>query len=95
MKRLFILTGIAILLFTACSPFVQVDDSNIDVNNIYTQSAMTLEAMMTQSSQTAASPTPTLEILPTQSATQTPISSATATIAIRMSIFVVFIYSPD
>lgn len=79
MKRLFILTGIAILLFTACSPLVQVDDSNLDVNNIYTQSAMTLEAMMTQSSQTAASPTPTLEILPTQTATQTPMSSATAT----------------
>ncbi|HSM71624.1 MAG TPA: NBR1-Ig-like domain-containing protein, partial [Anaerolineales bacterium] len=79
MKRYLILAGVAILLFTACSPLLQVDNSDTDSYDIYTQSALTVEAMMTDSALAVASPTPTLEILPTQTATQTPIPSMTVT----------------
>jgi len=78
MKRYLMLAGIAILLLTACSPSLQVDHTEIDTNAIYTQSALTLEAMMDQPSPTAIPPTHTPE--PTQTATQTPTPSATATV---------------
>jgi len=77
MKRYLTLVGILIMLITACSPSLQVDHTDTDTNAIYTQSALTLEAMMNQSSPTAIPPTHTPE--PTRTATQTPTPTATAT----------------
>jgi len=71
------LMGIVILLITACSPSIQVDYDPSSFG-IYTESAMTVQAMMTQSVETVIPTTPT-----PQSAgdnTQTPIPSATATL---------------
>ena len=79
MKRNLILAGSVLLLITACSPLLQVDNSDTVSYDIYTQSALTVEAMMTDSALAVSSPTPTLEIPPTQTISQTPIPSITAT----------------
>ncbi|HSG42368.1 MAG TPA: NBR1-Ig-like domain-containing protein [Anaerolineales bacterium] len=79
MKRYFITMAITLLLITACSPRLQVNDVDTSSYDIYTQSALTVEAMMTQATLNDASPTPTLEIQAAQTSTQTPAPSATAT----------------
>jgi len=79
MKKNIILAGIVILLMAACSPSLQVDNVDINSQGIYTQSALTVEAMMTQSALNDLSPTPTLDIPTSQGPTQTPVPSATAT----------------
>ena len=77
MKRYLLLAGIAILVITGCSPSIQVD---YDPNSfgIYTESAMTVQAKMTQSVQTvippAQSPEPVGEVI------ETPVPSPTATL---------------
>ncbi|HKJ38337.1 MAG TPA: NBR1-Ig-like domain-containing protein [Anaerolineales bacterium] len=77
MKRYSILAGIAILLMTACSPSIQVD-YDPGSYGIYTESAMTVQAQMTQSVQTVNPPTQTP--IPVGETTQTPIPSATTTL---------------
>ena len=79
MKINLILAAIVILLITACSPSIQVGYDDPGSYGIYTESAMTVQAMMTQSAVTPSTPTPELN----RTATPTPtlsIPSATATL---------------
>lgn len=79
MKKNIILAGIVIVLMAACSPRLQMEDVDTGSYDIYTQSALTVEAMMTQAALNDMSPTPILEIQATQTPTQAPVPSATAT----------------
>jgi len=78
MKRYLILAGIAMLFITACSPSIQVDYDPSSYG-IYTESAMTVQAMMTQSAATPSTPMPELNIEVTQTPTLS-IPSPTATL---------------
>jgi len=82
MKRYLLLAVIAILVITACSPSIQV---GYDPNSfgIYTKSAMTVQAMMTQSGQTVIPATQTP--MPAGINTQAPAASATSTLALASS----------
>ena len=78
MKKYLSLAGIVMLLITACSPSLQVEYADPDTY-IYTQSALTIEAMVTQSALTEIPPTQTPAPVLTDAITQTPIPSVTAT----------------
>ena len=75
MKRYLLLAGIVILLITACSPSFQMEYTD---TYIYTQSALTIEALVTKSALTETPPTQTPAPGLTESVTQTPVPSATA-----------------
>jgi len=76
MKKYLTLAGIAMLLITACSPSLQVEYADPDTY-IYTQSALTIEAMVTQSALTEIPPTQTPAPVLTEAITLTPVPSAT------------------
>ncbi|HSG43039.1 MAG TPA: NBR1-Ig-like domain-containing protein, partial [Anaerolineales bacterium] len=78
MKRYLILAGIVILLVTACSPSIQADYDPSSYG-IYTESAMTVQAMMTQSALAPSTPTPELNGEAAQNPTLS-VPSATATL---------------
>jgi len=62
---------------TACAPSLRVDYADTNTYSSYTESAQTVQAMMTQSAQSEVTPTSTLEL--TGAATQAQIPSATST----------------
>ena len=76
MKRLITLAAVVLLLMTACSPTLQVDQVDIDTNNLFTQSAVTLDAVAAKAQPTAVLPNQT--IIPTQTPTQTLVFATTA-----------------